>query len=172
VRYFSVLNNKLTLDYARPRNVGDVFVALPVSETKVQSGHKAFHCQPRTRAPKLRRHCIEHAVDAARQMAKATYSLRDAISAYRSPLWSSYEFPNGDMDSLEGHVAMFQNRWRSVADALGTFDTAMLEAEALWGSTARESASPLKKCVHKLFGATEAFVDNKRVNGENFKADR
>jgi hypothetical protein len=39
-------------------------------------------------------------------------------------------------------------------------------------SVARERASSLKNCINKLFAATEAFVDDKRANGENFKADR
>ena len=109
--------------------------------------------------------------DAARQMAKATYSLRDAMTGYRSPLWLNHEFPNGDTKSPESYVVVFQNRSRSVADASSTFDTAMLEAEALWGSTARERGSLLKNCVHRLFVATAAFVDDKRANGEHFKAD-
>ncbi|WP_332752063.1 hypothetical protein [Hydrogenophaga sp.] len=109
--------------------------------------------------------------DTARMLAKDAYALREALSGYRSPLWSSGEFPGGDMKSVEGLAAMFQNRWRPLSEALAKFDSSVLEAEALWGSTSRQQTDRLRRCVIKVFVATEALLDDKRADGEHFKAD-
>jgi hypothetical protein len=109
--------------------------------------------------------------DTARMLAKDTYALREALKGYRSPLYSASEFPEGDTSSAEGWAAMFQNRWRPLSEALSKFDSSALEAEALWGSSAQEKATRLRRCVITVFVATESFVEDKRLRGANFEAD-
>lgn len=109
--------------------------------------------------------------DTARMLAKDTYSLREALARYRAPGYSAAEFPGGDLNSADGWAAVFQNRWLSLGEALSKFDSTALEAEALWGPTARDKTTRLRECVSAVFVATEALVEDKRQRGENFKAD-
>lgn len=109
--------------------------------------------------------------DTARALARDTYSLREAIAGYRSPFWSSAEFPEGDMSRPEGYAAMFQKRWRAVSEALTAFDSTVLEAEALWGASVLAGPKRLRHCVLVVYVATEAFVEDKKTGGENFKSD-
>lgn len=108
--------------------------------------------------------------DTARMLAKDTYALREALFGYRAPGYSAAEFPEGDTSSADGWAAMFQNRWRPLSEALSKFDSTALEAEALWGPNAREKATRLRRCVITVFVATESFVEDKRMRGENFKS--
>lgn len=108
--------------------------------------------------------------DTARSLARCVYALREALSAYRVPFYSKHEFLNGDMESADGFAHMFQNRWAPVNDALVAFGSAVLEAEALWGSDARERTNRLEACVTRVFVATEAFIANKRSAGRDFEA--
>ncbi len=110
--------------------------------------------------------------DTARALVRDTYALREALAAYRSPMYSAAEFPKGEVASAEGWAAMFQERWRPVSKALADFEAAAIEAEALWGQSARERTTRLRRCVNTVFVATESFVADKRVHGENFKVDK
>lgn len=109
--------------------------------------------------------------ETARQLARDTYALREALGTFRAPLYSSAEFPDGDIDSAEGYASMFQNRWRPLGAALATFESTSLEAEALWGAPVREKTDRLRRCVVRVFVAVEAFVDDKRSGGRDFKSD-
>ena len=119
--------------------------------------------------------------EVARNMAKATYKLRDEVSLFRAPMVRASEFPDdyhtaglkkaGDVvASGYGHV--FANRWQPVYAALQEFDTQTLEAEALWGEAVRSKADVLRKLLVKLSAAIEAFIDNFASEGENFKSDK
>jgi len=108
--------------------------------------------------------------DTARVLAKDTYALREALGSYRTPMYSSAEFPDGDMRSAEGYAAMFQARWRPLSAALTKYDLSVLEAEALWGRSIRERADRLGRCVITVFVATDSFVEDKRTSGRNFEA--
>jgi len=111
-----------------------------------------------------------HQYDSARSLVRATYKLRDDIHACRSPFFRSHEF--GGDDGVEGWQKAYQDRLAPVFKSLEEFETATLEAESLWGSAIRAKSAAMRACVSKLYAAIEADLDDKRVNGENFKADR
>lgn len=77
--------------------------------------------------------------DAARNLAKATYSVRNAVAQARSRFIDGREFPADDLDHDEtggaptakaGHAYwhVFDRRWEPVWEALAAFDAATLEA--------------------------------------------
>ncbi len=110
--------------------------------------------------------------EAARTLAKATYKLRDELGYLRAPFFLGSEFPEGDSESESAHRHLFTNRWRPVIEAINTFETAALEAESLWGGGIRANTDRLMACVTTLRVATESFLNDKLVRGENFKTDR
>jgi hypothetical protein len=112
----------------------------------------------------------KHQYDTARSLIKATYKLRDDIQACRSPFFRGAEF-DGD-EGAEGWRKAYAARMGPVLKALEEFETAALEAEALWGAPVRSRAQSMRACVAELYAAIESVLDDKRVNGENFKADR
>lgn len=121
------------------------------------------------------------AFEVARALARATYKLRDELRSCRAPFLSAGEFPEGygghlgqtsyreEADAL-AHV--YGNRWKHVYEALESFDTNTLEAEAMWGATIREKTDSLRQCVRELRVAIDAVIENTAQRGENFKADR
>lgn len=80
--------------------------------------------------------------EVARSLARATYKLRDELRHSRSPLLSASEFPEGYVGHLgqnssreraDALAYVYGNRWKHVYEALESFDTNTLEAEAMWG---------------------------------------
>jgi hypothetical protein len=115
--------------------------------------------------------------DAARELAKSVYSLRDQISYCRSPFTASSEFPE-NYQSSDRHSAeeegqawahVYSKRWEPVSIAVQAFDTATLESEAIWGNTIKEKAMELRRCVRSLQADIESFIDDKYSGGEIFK---
>ena len=112
---------------------------------------------------------------------KATYKLRDELAICRSPFIRAQEFPESYSGSLGGHspekdteayAYVYKNRWEPVWEAIQTFDTHTLEAEALWGNEIRERADQLRQCVRDLNASIQAFLDDKASGGQHFEADR
>ncbi|WP_225031024.1 hypothetical protein [Paraburkholderia sp. XV] len=119
--------------------------------------------------------------EAALALMRASYSLREALFNCRAPLVVAAEFPAGykqagvnpsTKDEVNAWNHVFKNRWSHVATALKEFDTRSLEAEAIWGSEARESTQLLSRCVSILYAAIESYIDNCVSEGENFRVDR
>ena len=111
--------------------------------------------------------------ETARAVALATYRVRDAMDAFRSPFYTAGEFPRGSVeDGQEAWAHVYGNRWKGVAAAMTEFDAKLLEGEALWGAPIRDAASGLRECASALLAATQAVIDDKRDNGETFRADR
>lgn len=110
--------------------------------------------------------------EAARALAKATYKLRDELGYLRTPVLRESEFPEGDCESEAAYRQLFTNRWRPVIEAINAFETAALEVESLWGTSIRANKENLMACVGTLRVATESFLNDKLVKGENFKVDR
>jgi hypothetical protein len=108
--------------------------------------------------------------EAARNLIKATYRVREALRSARSPVMWSNEFPESGHDA-DGFAHAYTSRFKAVIAALEEFETAGLEAEALWGATIKSATSELAQCVREVYVAMEAIVENKRENNENFKAD-
>jgi len=107
--------------------------------------------------------------DAARRLMKSTYMLRDSISAARDPLISGYEFPEdyegalGETtaeDKAKAYFHVFNNRWKPIIEALQEFDTAALEAEAIWGAEIKVKTNTFRKTLNKLQASKQMHVQN------------
>ena len=119
--------------------------------------------------------------EAARLLMKSTYKLRDELAYARSPFIRAGEFPEdypGNMQEnppereAQAWAYVYENRLSPVRDALQEFDTNLLEAEALWGGEIKQKGDDLRQCIVELHAAIEAVIEDKRNNGEDFKADR
>jgi len=120
--------------------------------------------------------------EAARNLIRSTYRLRDAIRTCRNPSYSGHEFPEGYKGSLGAHITdeeearawahIYKNRWVPVWDALQEFDAHTFEAEALWGSNIRTKTDALRQCLKELNAAIDAVLRDKALGGQDFKAGR
>jgi hypothetical protein len=117
--------------------------------------------------------------EVARNLIRATYKLRDELQSARSPMIRGSEFPgtytpndNSAEKEAEAWAHVYSNRWRPVLDAVREFEAQALEAEALWGSQVRDATNELRRSAHQLYIAMEAYIDDKRQRGENFRTDR
>jgi len=118
--------------------------------------------------------------ETARALARATYKLRDELTICRAAFVRDHEFPPSYNSSTSraaqqeavGWVHVFKARWEHVWSAIQEFDTQALEAEALWGTAARDKTQTLRSCVKELNVAIEAVIDDKEVGGQDFATDR
>lgn len=119
--------------------------------------------------------------EAARNLIKTTYKVRDEIRYCRSPLISAGEFPPDYPGPGQGVSArqeaqawnhVYGRRWEPVRQALQDLETHALEAEALWGGEIRQKVDQLRQCASELQVAIEAVIEDKAQGGETFKADR
>lgn len=118
--------------------------------------------------------------EAARNLMRSTYRVRDELQYTRSPFVGAGEFPSdypGPQTATAEQEAqawnyIYKNRWAPVREALQEFETHVLEAEALWGSDIRTKADELRQCARELQVAMDAVVDDKAQRGENFKTDK
>lgn len=117
--------------------------------------------------------------ETARALSKSIYALRNELDACRAPLITPSEFPNGYHAKLkhtneevgDAYSHIYKNRWSFVVNTLNGFDTATLEAEALWGKTIKDKTNALKDCVWDLRNYIDAFVDDKYSGGAHFHID-
>jgi hypothetical protein len=117
--------------------------------------------------------------EAARSLMKATYNLRDILDACRNPWIRPQELPAGYLVSTsrsaqqngEAMSHVYWGRWDKVFQFTQEFDSASLEAEALWGSEIEDLSKNVRMCASKLRASIEAFINNEYSGGENFKAD-
>lgn len=116
--------------------------------------------------------------EAARDMARSVYKVRDALARARSPLISGGEFPpnyhrdfNRKSDEEEAAALMhvYSNRWKPVADALAELGAETLEAEALWGKVVSDKVVALRVCAFELFGAMEDRVGDVQSGGSRYR---
>jgi len=96
--------------------------------------------------------------DLARRLLTALYRVREAIRAARSPSMSSSEYesrPDRAADdrpwSGKDMRYAYQQRWNRISEPLVELDTALLEAEALWGKVLKSSRAALQKCLADLW---------------------
>ena len=116
--------------------------------------------------------------EGARNLARATYKLRDALRHCRSPFYSGDEFPEEtvwDRQDEQGEASkrayVYENRFDPVRNAIQEFDSSVLEAEALWGSKIKAKTDAIRSYAQELYGAMQADVGNKISRGEDFKHD-
>lgn len=120
--------------------------------------------------------------EVARALIRATYKVREAIRACRSPFVLGIEFPQSyqerhfdkksDLEEAQGYAYVYRNRLAPVFNALQDFDASALEAEVLWGSEVPSKTNVLRQCISELQAAIEATVDDKMHGGADFTTDR
>ncbi len=116
--------------------------------------------------------------EVARELIKSVYIIRDELSYCRSPFTAAAEFPEDYKGALGKHTPeekgqawahVYSRRWKSVGKAVQDFDTAVLEAEALWGPEIKKQATELRQCVSTLQVNIESYIQNAYSDGEDFK---
>lgn len=121
--------------------------------------------------------------DLARRMLKKTYRLREAIRAARSPMILGGEMAAAvDEEGVreegtrglgaddEAIAAVYDQRWKRVADVRSDLEADALEAEALWGSEETDEAlQPLRGFLGTLFALMSEHV--MRLRGGIHAAD-
>lgn len=119
--------------------------------------------------------------EAARNLVRSTYKLRDELRNCRSPFVSAGEFPesyrgalgkHSTEEELEAWAHVYKARWAPVAQSVQEFDAQVLEAESIWGSDIRARSDALRKCAQSLYAAIQAFLSDKASGGEDFKSNR
>jgi len=120
--------------------------------------------------------------ETARALLRGTYRLRDAVDVARSPFISATEFPTGyqpppfntttAQKEVEAYAYIYKNRWIPVLTALQDFDSAALEAEALWLEDIRDKTDRFRRCLNKYRVAIDMDLDNRASGGKHFEVDR
>lgn len=117
--------------------------------------------------------------DVALKVLRATYRVRDAIQAMRSPFMSGGEMqsamasegfrqppPLATASTQAFHVsgleAGYSVRWGVVSEALADLSVARLEAEAIWGEDAARCLDAVRQCARDLNAATRMYLKRQR----------
>jgi hypothetical protein len=107
--------------------------------------------------------------EAAKSLLAAGYKVRDQIRMCRSPLIVAGEFspdfPLGSEKKYEAYAHVYSNRWAPVKTALESFDSALIDGEAVFGDAVRAAAEGLRGCGRKLFAGIEGYLSNMREGG-------
>lgn len=108
--------------------------------------------------------------ETARTLARCTYNVRDALASARRPLIEGREFPpdfwsdphhdTPGKKKADAYAHVFRGRWAPLIAAVQEFDSAALEAEALWGKQLREATDNLRRCVNNLAIARDEHLEN------------
>jgi hypothetical protein len=94
--------------------------------------------------------------------------LRNNISSVRSRFIDASEFPQQYHNAqpnpsasvrADAYTHVFRNRWQPLSEALQEFDTAALEAEAMWGVDIRTKTEALRACLVSLRVSIDMFID-------------
>lgn len=116
--------------------------------------------------------------DAARNLIRGTYKLRDALTVCRSPLVHAHEFPAGYGGALATHsrdeeaaawTHVYRNRWEPLIEVFQDFEAHALEAEAIWGAAVAARVEEVRKCVRELKSGMEAVISDKGAGGDDFR---
>jgi hypothetical protein len=123
--------------------------------------------------------------EAAKNLARAVYKLRDEIQLCRSRFIMAHEFPEGEQglslaydakkytgnQKAQGIAFVYQNRWVQVGHAIAELEPCALECEALWGHAIREQSNLLLLCARDLSIAIKTFLTNEESDWKLFKED-
>lgn len=105
--------------------------------------------------------------DLTRRLLKRTYQLREAVASVRFPIMHRLEMEGGEDDEPKlsaaerkhmGLAHAYQARWNKLAEAHDNLQTELLEAEVLWGATARSQYDPLFALEKELFAEIQLYV--------------
>lgn len=99
----------------------------------------------------------------ARRLLKELYAARDMVNFIRSPFISAGEFvearqaageeepKNMTTGSTDHDVALvYQRRWQLASESFRSFEAELVEAEVLWGDSAKEAAESFRHSVRDL----------------------
>lgn len=118
-------------------------------------------------------------LEAARNLLRATYKIREAVGSCRDPYLEDKEFPEdydgreeNPMEDALAYAYVYRNRWRRVRRARQEFNAAALEAEVLWGCDVRAKAKELRVCLQKLFWGFQQYVLNVKSDNRKFERDK
>jgi hypothetical protein len=103
--------------------------------------------------------------EVARQLARATYRLRNAMNDARAVFTSAAEFPEGynsvnrtDREEAEAWAHIFKNRFTPLREVALELQTVGLEAEVLWGEEVKQKVAALLRCVSLLRAGMERRI--------------
>jgi hypothetical protein len=103
----------------------------------------------------------------AKRYLKSALKLREAIRTVRNPWITPGEKAQAIKDSGIDQISkeqttgiVYQFRWKRILEALTDLEAEALEAEAIWGKNANELIDPLLKCVGKLSGQINIFLNS------------
>jgi hypothetical protein len=100
--------------------------------------------------------------DLAKRLLKAAYRLRDSLQAVRNPFMSAGEIqhamkeaglefkPTDEQFNAASTAAAYQLRWKPVVEAYQALELEVIEAEALWGPSAKSAIIAIRKTVNSL----------------------
>lgn len=111
--------------------------------------------------------------ETARELAEATFRVRDQLRQARSPMYFAHEFPEstGLDHSVEDWVHAYRSRMKPLFETVTQFEAKALQAEALWGRGIRAKTDVLRYLANELWAAMEADIDNRRDKGAHFRED-
>ena len=107
--------------------------------------------------------------DLSRTVLRAVFRVRNEVNYYRSPFMSSGEIGTAlqeagvvaadayDKNNVQDQ-AVYQRRWKKVAEAMSELEIAALEAEVVWGEDARKIITLMNKPVGSLSVSTNAYL--------------
>lgn len=121
--------------------------------------------------------------DLARRLLKAIYEVRESIRIIRAPFISSGEIEKAMQDagyseqeikqknhSYESDQAVYQSRYKYLADSLSELRVELLEGEVHFGKEIHERMKPLNECVGKLrVNINRLIRSKKRENQGSYK---
>ncbi|WP_442498807.1 hypothetical protein [Methylobacter sp. sgz302048] len=110
----------------------------------------------------------------AKKLLRSIYELREAIASVRHPFMQysqEPEMPQEKLKELSGKekqwhamAQAYQKRWESVPKSKLSLDTALLEAEVVWGQRIVEITSPLNGLIGELLWAIEDHLEAMNPN--------
>ncbi|WP_250633506.1 hypothetical protein [Pinirhizobacter soli] len=116
--------------------------------------------------------------DVARQLARATYRVRNTFNEARSPFVSAGEFPEGynpmektDDKETKAWTHVLNKRFTPLREAALELQAVGLEAEVLWGDEVKTKISEITKCVTLLRFGMQEYVERIAI-GKEERAER
>jgi len=109
--------------------------------------------------------------EAAKALLVAGYKVRNEIRSARSPLIVAGEFSpdfplgEGSEARYRAYAHVYSNRWAPVKVALESFDSPVVDAEAVLGTNARTAAEKVRACGRSLFAGIDGYLSNMRQGG-------
>jgi len=116
----------------------------------------------------------------ARSIVRACLRVRDGFGYVRNPLILPAEFPDDPPvhpvqdaeDRYQQNVHVYQNRINQLNDGMQELETAVLEAEALWGSEIEDLMRKVRRCRTDLVYLLQDYLSNINSGHTELRDDR